>query len=145
MFDAFVTPLAGWQQSRASSAVTPRPTQTLPKLGSRDWRDYAGEEAWESAIIGYLREHRRAPVKYWQVVNVLVAESMQASRWEVRYATRQLLAAIQSLLIARRIMRFRRTYLAILDTGDEIVSLERYYALPNRTATGRVSADSTID
>jgi hypothetical protein len=109
----------------------------LPKPEARNWRDDAGEEAWESAIVGYLREHRRAPVKYWRLVNVLVAESVQASRAGVRHATRQVLAAIQSLLKARRIMRFRRTYLAILDTGHEIVSLERYYALPNRTATGR--------
>jgi hypothetical protein len=143
MFNAFVTPVAGWRQPCTSSSVTPRPPLTLPKPESRDWRDYAGKEAWESAIIGYMREHRREPVPYWLLVNLLVGESAQASRWEVRCATCQVLAAIQALLKSKRVLRYRRQFLVILDTGDEVIPLDAYFALPWRTATGRRAADST--
>jgi hypothetical protein len=144
MFNAFVAPEAGWQKPRAGSALTARPARPSSKPKARDWQDYAGEENWEAAVLHYLREHRRQAVPYWQVVNLVVGESIQPDRWEVRYATRQVLTAIQSLLKTRRIMRFRRTFLAVIDTGDEVMPLERYFALTSRTATGRANADSTI-
>ena len=143
MFDTFITPAAGWQPPSIQIAVKPMPSRVLSKPLARHWADDAAEEAWEPAIVGYLREHRRETVPYWRLVNILVAESMQASRWEVRYATRQVLAAIQLLLKSRRILRFRRKYLVILDTGDAAIPLEIYYALPTKTANGRAIADST--
>jgi hypothetical protein len=143
MFNTFVVPEAGWQKPRASSALTARPARPSPKPKARDWQDYAGEENWEAAVLGYLRERRREALPFWQVVNLVVAESVQPDRWEVRYATRQVLTAIQSLLKTRRILRWKRAYLAIIDTGDEVIPLERYFALTSRTATGRATADST--
>jgi hypothetical protein len=142
MFNTLVTPVLAWQQPRTRSVPAARPPRPLPKPERRDWRDFAGEEAWESAILAFLREHRREVVPYWKLVNQVVAESAQPDRWEVRYATRQVLQAVKSLVRARRVLRYRQRFLAVLDTGDEVIPLDIYYALPTKTATGRCAADS---
>jgi hypothetical protein len=143
MFNAFVTPAVGWQKPYIRSVPAVRPARPLSKPEQSDWRDFAGEEAWEAAILGYLRQRRREVVPYWRLINQVVAESAQPDRWEVRYATRQVLQAVKTLVRARRVWRYRRRFLAVLDTADEVIPLDRYFALPTRTETGRSAADST--
>jgi hypothetical protein len=95
-------------------------------------------------VLGFLRQRRREAVPYWQVVNAVVQASYQATRWEVRVATTQVLRAVKVLTREHGILRYRRCFLAVLNTGEETIPLDRYYALPRRTATGRCSGDSTI-
>jgi hypothetical protein len=131
--------MATWQPlpalRPATAAKSARP--------NRDWEDAAGDAHWQEAVILYLRDRRREAVPYWTVINAVVLASVPPDRWELRYNTRQVLTAVKTLIKERRVMRFRRNFLVTLDTG-EIIPLERYRALPCRTATGRRAADSTL-
>jgi len=140
--DTLIMPAAGWRPP-TRSIPTGSPRSTAKKPEPRHWAEAAFQERWQDAVLGFLRERRRDAVPYWEVVNGVVGESCQATRWEVRFATRGILTAVKTLLHERRILRYRRRYLAILDLGGEIVPLETYRALCNRTATGRCAVDST--
>ena len=143
MLNTFVVPLAAWQPPRRLPAPQPA-TAVKSARPNRDWEDAAGDGDWQEAVILYLRERRREGVPYWTVINAIALASAAPDRWELRYNTRQVLTAVKALIKDKRVMRYRRSYLAILDTGDEIIPLERYRALPCRTATGRRTADSTL-
>jgi hypothetical protein len=141
MFNTFVTPSACWQGPRSLTVPTlclgPDPSKAKP----RHWSEFAGEDDWQNALVEYLREHRRTAVKYWTCINQIVGASVQGSRTGVRSATRQVLTALQALLKSKRVMRYKRKYLIVLDTGDQTLTLEEFFLLPGRT-TGRCTADS---
>jgi len=143
MFDSFISPSAGWRPPSIQVVVKPLPARTPSKPPARHWTDDAADELWEAAILGYLRARRREAVPYWQVVNSVVSESIPSTRWGVRLATKQVLLAVKALLQDRRILRYRRRYLTVLDLGQEIVPLDVYHKLGYRTATGRRTVDST--
>jgi hypothetical protein len=143
MFNAFVTPAAGWRPPTRLSAARPPIAVKNTKL-KLDWEDAAAEGDWQGAVVSYLRERRRQAVPYWSVINAIVLASAPPDRRELRLTTRQLLAVVKALIRDRRIMRFRRRFLVILDTGDEVIPLKQYRALPCATATGRRGADSTL-
>ena len=143
VFDTFIAPIATWQAPRSTPAPKPAPAVKSTST-NRDWEDAAGDNDWQAAVLGYLRNRRREAVAYWGVINAVVLASAPPDRWEVRFVTRQVLTAVKALIKDRRVMRYRRSFLLVLDTGDECISLERYRALPYRTATGRRAADSTL-
>jgi hypothetical protein len=140
MFDTFIAPPSA---SRPTTLVASTPQPTHQPSRANHWVDAAATESWQAAILGYLRERRTEAVKLWEVVNEVVSKSGQPTRSSTRFATRQVLQAVKQLLHERRILRFRRKHLAILDIELDTISLEHFFALPNRTATGRLAADST--
>jgi hypothetical protein len=143
MVSEFVTPAAGWRPQGLSTDHAPQAPDSCKRPGRRQWTEDAGDGDWAAAVLGYLRERRRDAVNYWRVVNEVVLASTPLDRRQVRCNTRQVLTAVQALLKARRVLRYRRRFLVILDTGDDVIPLAAYFALPWRTATGRCAADST--
>jgi len=93
----------------------------MPKQPS--WEDFAAAEDWASAVVAYLRSKPRQIARYWEVVNAVVGESSQASRWGVRSATLDVLEALKKLRHERTIMRFRRRQLVLIESTP-IIPLE---------------------
>jgi len=143
MFNTFVAPAVGWQPPRSPTACQPPTAKRASQQDRGDWEDAALEEDWAAAVVGFLRERRREAVPYWEVVNGVAQASTQPDRWELRFATRRILATVKELLHERKILRYRRRYLAVLDHPTEIVSLEEYRAIRKRAVSERCTADST--
>ena len=114
------TPASAWrptvQQSR-KTALLPRPE----KPSEPDWQDYAADERWADAIISYLRADYHRTFLLWKVVNAIVAESGQGSRFDVRAATFECLQELMRLRRERRVFRYKRKWIAILDAAVPIV------------------------
>ena len=114
------TPAAGWRPPVQATAVQARhQPQTLP-----DWCDFAAEERWEEAILAYLRADWRKTFKMWSVINEIVAESRQQTRFDTRAATFEVLAEVMRLRRERVIFRYRRKWIASLDSGSPIIPLK---------------------
>ena len=121
MISTFVSPLAGWQQPLpAKKVLTPPPEQPA----EADWRDHAAEERWAEAVISFLRADWRKTFPLWTVVNSIVAKSCQQKRSEVRAANFEVLAEVMRLRRERVIFRYKRKWIAILDSGRPIIPLE---------------------
>src|SRR6058998_3789013 len=80
---------------------------------------------WQGAILGYLREKRREAIPLWTVLNGICAAAEPRDRRETRELKTEILKALGQLSRTRRVLRLRRTKLAILDTGDRVVSLDQ--------------------
>lgn len=108
----FVSPSSTWKPPVAPP-ICPA-TSATPKQPS--WEDFAAAEDWASALVGYLRAKPRQIAGYWEAINALVRESGQPTRWQVRSATLDVLEAAKALRQQRRIMRFRRRQLALIES-----------------------------
>src|ERR1035437_572236 len=139
MLNAFITPVAGWRPPLpAEKDPSPSPPSTPAEP---DWCDYAAEERWAEAIVAYLRADWRKKFRLWSVINRIVAESAQPSRFDVRAATFECLQELMRLRRERVVFRYKRQWIAILDNGLPVIPLEK---LPRRPAVGRGrAADST--
>ena len=116
------TPVAGWQPP-TQAAAGPRPPQPRPPADP-DWRDFAARERWREAIIAFLRTDRRKCFKMWEVLNEIVAESCQRSRFDVRAATFEALGELIQLRRERAVYRHRRRWIAILDLETPLPPLD---------------------
>ncbi len=104
----------------------PKPLPPQPcEPEKADWRDHAAQERWEEAIIAYLRTDWRTTFKMWTVINEIVRESRQRSRWDVRAATFEVLREVMRLRRERVIFRYKKRWIAILDSGVPIIPLEK--------------------
>jgi hypothetical protein len=116
----FVAPASAWRspaQAPATPALPPHPSEP-------DWRDHAAEERWAEAVISFLRADWRKTFRLWTVINSIVAESCQQSRFDVRAATFEVLQEVMRLRRERVIFRYKRKWIAILDSGQPIIPLE---------------------
>lgn len=109
-----VTPAAGWRPSEHRPAE-PRHIPQSARPTQPDWREYAARERWREAIIAFLRSDRRKCFKMWEVLNQIIAESCQRSRFDVRAATFEALGELMALRRERAVYRHRRRWIAILD------------------------------
>ena len=109
--------------------LTPPPSRPAEP----DWQDYAAEERWADAIITFLRADWRKSFPMWTVINAIVAESQQQSRFDVRAATFEVLAEVMRLRRERVIFRYKRNWIANLDNGIPLIPLE---AMPRHSNTG---------
>jgi hypothetical protein len=121
MFNAFVTPAAGWRLP--SPPKTPREAATDTPV-KPDWREYAGRERWREAILSFLRSDPRKCFKMWEVLNEVVGESCQRSRFDVRAATFEALGELMQLRRERAVYRHRRRWIAILDLETPLPPLD---------------------
>jgi hypothetical protein len=117
------TPAAGWRPPVQATAP-PAQQQQPPRPTAPDWCDFAAEERWEEAILAYLRADWRKPHRLWTLVNSVVAESRQQSRFDVRAATFEVLQEVMRLRRERVIIRYERKWIAILDSGQPIIPLK---------------------
>ena len=138
MLNTFVDPLAVWRPPLPAKNPARPP---IPEAAQPDWRDLAAEEQWAEAIVGFLRSDWRKYFRLWTVVNTLVAESRQRSRFDVRNATYECLQELMRLRRERVVFRYKRQWVSILDNGVPVTPLEN---LPLRPAVGwKRAADST--
>ncbi len=121
-FGVFSSPVAGWKP-RHPPAVAPLPAR-MTKPAEPDWRDYAGRELWREAIIAYLRTDHRKCFRMWKVLNEIVGESCQQSRFDVRAATFEALGELMQLRRERAVYRHRRRWIAILDLTTPLPVLD---------------------
>ena len=122
MINAFVSPVAGWQQPLPVAAHPSPPPPCKPM--EPDWQDYAGRERWREAIIAFLRSDWRKSFDMWKVLNAIVAESCQRSRFDVRAATYEALGELMQLRRERAVYRHRRRWIAILDLETPLPPLD---------------------
>src|SRR5205823_9585873 len=87
-------------------------------IKTRNWRELAYERDWQGAIIGYLREKWREAIPLWTVLNGICAAAKPRDRRETRELKTEILKALGHLSRTRKVLRLRRTKLAILDIGD---------------------------
>ena len=121
MLNAFITPVAGWRPPLpAKKPLTPPPA----KPAEPDWQDYAARERWEEAILTYLRSNWQKTFKMWSVINEIVAESCQQTRFDTRAATFEVLGEVTRLRRERVIFRYKRKWIASLDSGSPIIPLK---------------------
>ena len=125
-----------------SSSRKSRSSETTG-IKTRNWQELALKRDWQGAILGYLREKRREAIPLWTVLNGICAAAEPRDRRETRELKTEILKALGQLSRTRRVLRWRRTKLAIPDTGDRVVSLEQFMAtsraLPafSRSSSGR--------
>ena len=117
------TPAAGWRPPVQATAAQARQQQP-PQPTEPDWQDYAAQERWEEAILAYLRADWRKTFKMWSVINEIVSESCQQTRFDTRAATFEVLAEVMRLRRERVIFRYKRKWIASLDSGPPIIPLE---------------------
>jgi hypothetical protein len=118
-----VTPVAAWQPAKHRPAE-PRHIQQSAPPTQPDWRDYAARELWREAIIAFLRTDHRKSFKMWDVLNQVVAESCQRSRFDVRAATYEALQELMALRRERAVYRHRKRWIAILDLETPLPPLD---------------------
>ena len=117
------TPAAGWQPAKHRPAE-PRHVQQSAPATQPDWRDYAARELWREAIIAFLRTDHRKSFKMWDVLNQIIGESCQRSRFDVRAATYEALQELMALRRERAVYRHRRRWVAILDLETPLPPLD---------------------
>ena len=106
------------------ATASPTRQQQPPQPSEPDWCDFAAQERWEEAILAYLRADWRKTFRMWSVINEIVAESGQQSRFDTRAATFEVLAEVMRLRRERVIFRYKRKWIASLDSGQPIIPLE---------------------
>ena len=116
------TPAAAWRPPKqvAVGLLPPQPV----KLTEPDWQDYAARERWREAILAYLRSDWRKNFEMWKVLNAIVAESRQGSKFDVRAATYEALAELMQLRRERVVYRHRRRWISILDLETPLPPLK---------------------
>lgn len=117
------TPAAAWRPP-AQAGVQPGHLQEPPRPTDPDWRDYAEQELWREAIIAFLRSDWRKSFDMWKVLNEIVGESCQRSRFDVRAATFEALGELMQLRRERAVYRHRRRWIAILDLETPLPLLD---------------------
>ena len=122
MLDALVSPVAGWRPPLPAARI-PSPL-ALSKPTEPDWQDYAARERWREAILAFLRSDWRKSFDMWKVLNQIVSESCQGSRFDVRAATYEALGELMQLRRERAVYRHRRRWIAILDLKTPLPPLD---------------------
>jgi|ERR1035437_652021 hypothetical protein len=120
---AFVQPVSTWHPP-AQAGIKPGRPQEPPQPAEPDWCDLAAEERWAEAIISFLRTDWRKTFPLWTVINSVVAESRQQTRFDMRNATFEVLQEVMRRRRVRVIFRFKRKWIAIMDSGQPIIPLE---------------------
>ena len=108
---------------KSSAPVSPeaKPTKAQCRENLKDWCDLSFERDWSAAILAYLRERSRETIPLWRMVNAVSAESLPRNRPEERARRKEILAALSGLIKEKRVFRWRRKNVAILDPGKEII------------------------
>lgn len=138
MLDIFVAPPSSWRPPAREPKPSVKTINVQPQ--SPDWRDHAAAENWEDAILGYLREDWRTNHRLWKVINTIVAESQQQSRFDVRAATFECLQELMRLRRERKVFRYRREWIAILDPDLVVPLLKPRKHGQQLTSTRRLTA-----
>ncbi len=127
MIDIFISPARTWSPPtrwHPSNISNSRQVQKKAKPKQPTWEELAFDQNWSAALLGYLREDWRGGTRMWSAINAAVAESCPEDRWEVRESTKEALRALMGLVREKRVLRFKRKWVAILD-HPQVVPLEQ--------------------
>jgi hypothetical protein len=128
MIDVFISPARTWSPPSSwhpSNITIPRPVQKKAASHQPGWEELAFDQNWSAALLGHLQQHRRGGTKLWSVINAVVSESCPEDRGEVRESTKAVLRALMTLIREKRVLRFKREWVASLDLPCQIVPLCR--------------------
>ena len=118
----FIAPSSVWHPSNVVLAK-PQKAHAAPRQPS--WEEHAFAQNWSGALLGYLQQHWRGSTKMWSLINAVVSESCPEERWEVRESTKEALRVLMGLVRERRVIRYRKKWIAALDLAQQIVPLEQ--------------------
>jgi len=119
--DMFLAPVS---TRTYATMATVKPKIIPPPRKPPRWEDLASEERWKEALMAYLQQNWRGGSGFWHVINSVAAEAMPECRWQMRDYTRQVLEALMELVREKRVLRFKRKWVAALDLREERVALE---------------------
>ncbi len=110
-----------------TAAHKARPAAGVRKSAS--WEDLASDQRWAEAIIAYLQQNWRGQHRVWAVINAIVAEALPECRWQTREYAKEALDALMGLVRDKRVLRYRRKWIASLHSPPviplELVPLDR--------------------
>ena len=114
-----IQPTACWKPDLLTFAKLSTKLAQKPER-VRDWPDFACDGQWSEAIIGYMKANWRGQHLMWRVINAVAAESRPETRSLTRSVTQEVLTAMMDLIRARRVMRYRRRWVAALELPPEL-------------------------
>jgi hypothetical protein len=123
----FITPASVWRPP-GPPPITPATPKTQAKSSTRwqlSWEDLAGQERWRDAIQSFLKTNWRGAHPLWRVVNMVVAKALPKDRAERRAYAKATLDALMQLVRERKVLRYRRRWVASVDLELEIVPIEQ--------------------
>jgi len=123
----FVTPACVWRPP-GPPPITPATPKTQAKSSTRwqlSWEDHAGQKRWRDALLGFLKVNWRGAQPFWQVVNTVVAEALPKDRDERRAYATATLHALMQLVRERKVLRYRRRWVASVDLELATVPIEQ--------------------
>ena len=123
----FVTPESVWRRPSPPPS-TPATPKTQAKSSTRcqlSWEDFASQKHWRDALMGFLNANWRGAQPLWRVVNTVVAEALPKDRAERRAYAKSTLHALMELVRERKVLRYRRRWVASVDLDREIVPMEQ--------------------
>ncbi len=126
MIDTLISPVTTWSppSSRHLHNIDiSKPVQKKAEPQQPGWEELAFDQDWSGALLSYLRQHQRGGTPMWSLINAVVSESCPEVRWECRESTKEALRALMNLIREKRVLRFKRKWVAILAV-PEVVPLE---------------------
>ena len=123
----FIAPVSAWRPP-GPPPITPATPKTQAESSTRwklSWEDLAGQKRWRDALLGYLKANWRGAQPFWRVVNTVVAEALPKDRAERRAYAKATLDALMQLVRERKVLRYRRRWVASVDLALETVPLEQ--------------------
>jgi len=129
MFDTILAPACAWQPPTMATTAKLHPVPCAPKtvVGNScalRWYHHAEQERWDEAILAYLAENWRGQHEMWSTINTVVAEARPIGRCERRRCATEALHALLKLVRQRRVLRYRKHWVACLEPAHEVVPLD---------------------
>lgn len=119
--DVFISPV--YQRDKASvvkpAAVRP-PMPMSAMLDRAAWRDLACAGEWEASLLEYLQAHRHETVSLWAALNEIAASTAPEKKWMLRETKKRLLEAMLDLIRAKKVARWRRSQIRLIDTHGNL-------------------------
>jgi hypothetical protein len=114
--DVFVSPVYKTATVPVARAMSARPLEpwATPSPGDA-WRELALAGDWEGALLAHLRWHGDQQLLLWRVINEIATSTMPERRWVLRETKKRLLEALFDLIRAKKVRRWRRSYIRIVD------------------------------
>jgi hypothetical protein len=122
-----IAPASAWRPP-GPPPITPATLKTQEKTSARrrtSWEDFAGQMRWRDALLSFLNANWRGAHPFWRVVNMVIAEALPKDRAERREYAKAALDALMQLVRERKVIRYRRRWVASVDVHREIVPLDQ--------------------
>jgi hypothetical protein len=122
-----IAPASAWRPPGPPSIIpaTPKTQANTSTRRQLSWEDLASQQRWRDAIQSFLKTNWRGAQPFWRVVNTVVAEALPKDRAERRAYAKATLDALMELVRERKVLRYRRRWVASVDLELETVPIEQ--------------------